>query len=170
MAKMIVVNSSPIIALGKIEKIELLRKLFGSVIMSEQVYKEIISKPSSAEAIAVKKAVDDRWLKLHKTSRIKGVMGIGEASSLSLASQLKQPLIVDDRKAVFIANTMGIECHGTLYVVLLALKRGVIKNKREAIDILNQLISNNFYLRSDILSEFYTLLNNIDNLRKDKEN
>ena len=160
---MVIVNSSPIITLGKISKLELLRKLFDIVIISEQVYKEIRSKPYNEETIAIKKAVeDDKWIKVQKSIELKVNLGIGEASSLSLASKLKQPLIIDDRKAVFVANTLGIECHGTLFIVLLALKRKIIKSKKEAIDIVNQLIGNNLYLSSDALSEFYVLLNKVN--------
>lgn len=157
---MVIVNSSPIITLAKIGKLELLRKLFNNVSVTEQVYKEIISKPTYSETIAVKKAVEnDKWIKVHKSRKINSALGRGEASSLSLALKLKQLLIIDDKKAVFIANTLGIECHGTLYVVLLALKKRIIKNKKEAVDIVNQLISNKLYLSSDALSEFYSLLN-----------
>lgn len=163
MVKVAIVNSSPLIALARIGKLELLRKLFGNVSITGQVYQEIMSKPTYAESIAVKKAVeDDKWIKVHKSEEINGILGAGEASSLGLALMLKQPLIIDDKKASFIANTLGLECHGTLYVILLALKKKIIKNKKEAIDILNLLINNKLYLSSEVLSEFYALLNKIN--------
>ena len=156
---MIIVNSSPIITLSKIGKLEFLHKLFGDVIITEQVYREIMSKPTYAEAISIKKAVEhDKWLKVQKSQEINEVLGAGEASSIGLALKLKEPLIIDDKKAVFIASTFGIECHGTLYVVLEALKRRIIKNKKEAIDVVNQLINNKLYLSTEALSEFYSLL------------
>lgn len=159
---MVIVNSSPIITLAKIGRLELLHKLFGNVIITENVYQEIMSRPTYAEAIAVKKAVeDDKWLKVQKYHGTSKVLGAGEASSIGLATKLKQPLIIDDKKAVFIANTFGIECHGTLYVILEALKKKVIKNKKEAIDVVNQLISNKLYLSTEALSEFYSLLDKI---------
>ncbi len=163
MVKLVVINSSPIIALAKIGKLELFHRLFDSVSITKQVYEEIMSKPNYAESIAIKKAVEnDKWVKVHKAGEINKILGIGEASSLSLALKLKQPLIIDDKKAVFIANTLGVECHGTLYIILLALKRKIIKNKKEAIDAVNMLINNKLYLSSEALSEFYTLLNKIN--------
>ncbi|MBS3113927.1 hypothetical protein J4448_02400 [Candidatus Woesearchaeota archaeon] len=162
MAKVVVVNSSPIIAFGKIGRLEILSKLFSNIHISEQVYKEIIFKPNYAETIAVKKAVEeDNWVKVHKSREVTNLLGVGESSSLGLALKLKQPLIIDDKKAVFIANTLGIECHGTLYVILLALKKKIIMNKKEAIDVVNHLISNKLYLSSDVLSEFYAMLEKI---------
>lgn len=160
---MVVINSSPIISLAKIGKLELLNRLFEDVSITEQVYKEIISKPAYEETIAIRKAVEEnKWLKVQKAYEINKALGVGESSSLGLALQLKQSLIIDDKKAVFVANTYGIECHGTLYIILEALKKRIINNKKEAIDTLNQLINNDLYLSSDVLSEFYTLLNKIN--------
>ena len=165
MVKVVIINSSPIITLSKIGKLELLHKLFGDVMITEQVYHEVMSKPTYPEAIAIKKAVEgDKWLKVQKAQEINKTLGLGESSSLGLASKLKQILIIDDRKAVFVASTIGVECHGTLYVILLALKKGIIKNKQEAVEIVNQLIGNKLYLISEALSEFYSLLNKIKNL------
>lgn len=158
---MVVVNSSPLIVLAKINKLELMHKLFGNISITEQVYDEIMSKPYYAESVAIKKAVEERWIKVNKSKEINEVLGVGEASTLGLALTQKQFLIIDDKKASFIANTLGIECHGTLYIILLALKKKIIKNKKEAVDIVNLLLSNKLYLSSDVLSEFYTLLNKI---------
>lgn len=159
---MAVVNSSPVISLAKIGKLELLKKIFNDVRLTEQVYFEIMKKPAYEEAIAINKAVEiDKWLKVNKSEKISEILGIGEASSISLALSLKQELIIDDRKAAFIAENLGIECHGTLFVVLEALKRKIIKNRYDAIEIVNQLVKNNLYLSSEILSEFYSLMNKI---------
>ena len=159
---MAVINSSPLTALGKIGKLELLHKIFDKVAITEQVYKEILSKPTYEEAIAVKKAVEDgKWLKVEKSNETSALIGVGEASSIGLAIKLKQPLIIDDRKAAFIAGTFGAECHGTLYIILEALKRRLIRNKKEAIDVVNQLVSNNLYISAETLAEFYSLLEKI---------
>ena len=163
MVKVAIVNSSPLIALARIGKLELLRRAFSSISITEQVYHEIMSKPDYAESIAIKKAVEEeKWIKVNKSKEINDSLGAGEASTLGLALMLRQPLIIDDKKASFIANTLGLECHGTLYVILLALKKKIIKSKKEAIDIVNLLISNKLYLSSEVLSEFYTLLNRIN--------
>lgn len=160
---MAIVNSSPLIALAKISKLELLRKTFSSVSITEQVYQEIMSKPDYSESVAIKKAVEeDKWIKVSKSKEIDNILGVGEASTLGLALMSKQLVIIDDKKASFVANTLGLECHGTLYVILLALKKGIIRNKKEAIDIVNLLIGNKLYLSSEVLSEFYALLSKIN--------
>lgn len=159
---MAVVNSSPIITLAKIGKLEFLHKIFGIVIIPEQVYKEVLSKPDYSEAIAIKRCVEhEKWLKVQKSKEINGNLGIGESSSIGLASKLKHILIIDDKKAAFIAGTLGVECHGTLYVILESLKRGLIKDKKEAIYIVEQLVNNNLYLSTETLSAFYSLLEKV---------
>ena len=156
---MAVIDSSSAIALAKIGRLAILHKLFDDVFITEQVYGEVISKPLSEEAITIKKAVEEKWIVIRKAREINNILGVGEASSISLALELRQILIIDDKKAVFIANSfLGAECHGILYAILLALKQGIIKNKEEAIEIVNELISSKFYLSGDVLSEFYSML------------
>jgi len=163
LVKVAIANSSPLIALGRIGKLELLRRVLGSVSITEQVYQEIMSKPDYSESVAIKKAVEeDKWIKVSKSKEIDNILGVGEASTLGLTLMSKQLVIIDDKKASFVADTIGLECHGTLYVILLALKKGIIRNKKEAIDIVNLLISNKLYISSEVLSEFYALLSKIN--------
>ena len=163
MVKVAIANSSPLIALGRIGKLELLRRVLGSVSITEQVYQEIMSKPDYSESVAIKKAVEeDKWIKVSKSKEIDNILGVGEASTLGLTLMSKQLVIIDDKKASFVADTIGLECHGTLYVILLALKKGIIRNKKEAVDVVNLLIGNKLYLSSEVLSEFYALLSKIN--------
>ena len=160
---MIVLNTSPLILLGKISRLSFLQKLFGKVIISKEVYKEILSKPLSDEAAILKKAVEEKWIKVERTSvkvHLTGTIGKGELSSIELAVKYKLPLIIDDKKAAFIAETFNLKCHGTLYVILLGIKKGIIK-KKEAVEILDQLIDKGLYIGSDVLAEFYSLLDRI---------
>ena len=137
--------------------------MFDEVIISEDVYREVTLKFSTQEATDVKNAIEvGKWIKVKKSQKLEGIIGAGESTSIKLALKFNQPLIIDDKKAAIIGKSMGIECHGTLYVVWLSLKIGILKNKKEAIEIVNQLISNNLYVRSDVLSEFYELLNKIN--------
>ena len=53
---MIVSNASPLIYLGKIGKIELLRELFSHVFIPFKVYSEIMEMRESVEAILLEKA------------------------------------------------------------------------------------------------------------------
>ena len=158
---MAIIDSSALIALGSIGKLEIIKKSLENITITEQVYAEATAKSESNEAISVKKAVEDvKWIKVQKSNEINQNLGIGEASSISLAYELKQPLITDDKKAAFIASTLGIECHGTIYLILLALKKKILKNNSEAIAILNELIaSRKLYLSSEVIAEFYYLLN-----------
>ena len=57
----VVVNSSPLIALGGIGQLHLLRTLYGSVMIPDTVYREISAKPDSV----CKKMVDEArdWIR-----------------------------------------------------------------------------------------------------------
>jgi predicted nucleic acid-binding protein len=56
--KIIVVNSTPIIALAAIEKFSLLKKLYGKIHIPEAVRNEIIAKSGSKAQIAIENSQD----------------------------------------------------------------------------------------------------------------
>lgn len=54
---------------------------------------------------------------------------------------------------------MGVKVHGSLYLIFLMLKRGMI-DKKTAVDKVNEMIKKGFRLSSDVYSEFLKLINN----------
>ena len=100
-----VIDASVLIVSGKSGRLALLKELFGSVTVSKEVRDEALRKPGSAEAIALENAVKENWVVVKGTSPPDGTLGKGESSSISLAIQEKDILIIDDRKVAFVAST-----------------------------------------------------------------
>ena len=155
---MAVVDASVIIVLGKSNALWLLRRLFGKVLITSFVYGEMMTKADNEESKALEEAVKEGWVVVKEASLGGDVLEKGESSSIWLAEKEKRILIVDDRKAAFIASTYEVKCHGTLYLVFLGMKKNIIKNKKEAVALVSQLVSNGLYLGSDVLAEFYVLI------------
>lgn len=162
---MIVSNSSPIIVLGKLGRLELLRKCFGKIIIPESVHKEILRKGDSPETAAVKKAADEKWLSVEKTESssllITERIGQGEKEAISLAAKNKTLLLIDDDSAKAYASILGVEAHGTLYAIYASRLRSFI-TKAEAKDILDGIIKGGFYISTELYSEFFKLLDSTD--------
>ena len=93
-----------------------------------------------------------------EASATESSLGKGEASSIWLAEKEKRMLIVDDRKAAFMATMYGVECRGTLFLVFLGMKKGFIKSKKETLELVSTLVGNGLYLSSDVLAEFYVMI------------
>ena len=120
----VVSNSSPLIVLTKINRIDLLKHLFTSVYISEEVYREVYK---------IKKGHCPRWIKVVK---VKGRMAVdaldaivdkGEAETIILAKELNiKHVLMDDRKGVNLARKMGLEPLRTTTVIGIAYKNDLL--------------------------------------------
>ncbi|PIZ20217.1 MAG: DUF3368 domain-containing protein, partial [Deltaproteobacteria bacterium CG_4_10_14_0_8_um_filter_43_12] len=92
----IVSNSSPIIALSKIKRLDLIKDLFTSVYISEEVHREVykVRKENSPTWIQVVK-VKDRMA----VAALDAIVDRGEAETIILAKEKDINLaLMDDRK------------------------------------------------------------------------
>jgi predicted nucleic acid-binding protein len=124
-----VVNASPLIILGKIGQLDLLTRLSQKIVVPAAVVSEIIAGP---EGDAARLAVQaEMFLKVNTPNILPELaawdLGAGETSVLAYA--LAHPgwtVILDDGAARKCAKTFGIPMKGTLAVVILAKKHGLI--------------------------------------------
>ena len=154
---MIVSNSSPLIALGAIGRLELFRKCFKQVLIPPGVYGEISEKEESPEFISLQKGIREKWIEVEKIELLSTLktdtLGQGEKEAISLAAKHKVVLIIDDDSAKAYAAIMGVESHGTLYLLILAVRRNIVSRK-EVIEIVNLMMSKGFYISTDVYGWF----------------
>ncbi len=154
---MIVSNSSPIISLGAIGNLSFLKRCFNEVIIPVGVYTEISRKGESPEFISLQKGIDERWIRIEKVDVLPilktNMLGEGEKEAISAAAKYKAILIIDDDTAKAYAGIMGVESHGTLYVLILLVRKKIL-TRDEAIDILNQMMKTGFYLSTEVYGMF----------------
>ncbi len=122
-------NSSVIIALARICRLDLLERLFRRILIPEAVWKEITveGKPGSEKIrrtgfIHVKRMRSEKLAFL-----LKEFVDDGEAEAIALALDISANiLLVDDRDARDLAKKLGLQVMGTLGVLALAKYRGFI--------------------------------------------
>jgi len=116
----VVSNTSPLIGLSNIARLEILREVFGELFIPPAVQREFMEELPSWIKV---KAPKNRPL-VHALSE---VLGDGESEAIALAVELNAKfLVLDDLKARKIARKLGLRVVGTASVLLLAKKRGVI--------------------------------------------
>lgn len=162
---MIISNTSPIIHLAKIGKLELLKKIFKTVLIPSSVFNEILKYPKSNEAISISKAVKEKWIKIKEITinqLLKEFDNVAktELDVISLALNERKIILIDDQAAVKIADLFDLEVHGTLYVIIKSVKLRLL-NKREAIELVNKMINNELYLSSDVYALFLERLKDL---------
>lgn len=147
--KIIIADSSTLIALLDTDHFSLLFELFEEIVISDEVYREITEKFDHKEKIdscIVSNRVslatvehDDRYEMLRR--RLDG----GESESIALAKKLTLPLIIDEKKGRKIAQSLGIDIIGFVGIVLKLLEKEII-SKSTATEIVEQVEENGFRL------------------------
>lgn len=150
----VVSNSGPLIALSRINRLELLKHLFRKVYISKETYNEVVVKDKvgskhieKAEWINVKSIKDKSSVNILRIDLDKG-----EAESIILASELNADLLlVDELISRNIAEALGLKISGTLGILLKAKKSGLINKIKPNLDELRNKkvwISDEVYRKS----------------------
>ncbi len=116
----VISNTSCLIALTNIQKLYILHSLYEAIYITPEVRAEFgESIPNWITVVSVKDA--------SKTKLILGTLDLGESSSIALAMESDNPLLIlDDGKARRFAKNMGLTLTGTLGVVIKAKQSGLI--------------------------------------------
>ena len=140
----VVSDSGPLIALSSIQKLDLLRLLFGSIVIPEAVYQEVVllgkGRPGEQE---VKQAA---WIHQEPVKSIGfpkimlDKLDAGERESLVLAYDVHADyVILDERLARRRAHLLGRRVIGTLGVLLMAKKDGHIQYVADLLQDLDRM-------------------------------
>jgi hypothetical protein len=148
---MAVSNSSPLIALGKIGRLTILKDLFGRIYIPLKVYEEITVIQYASERELFKsdwiKVVKVRNRELIRELR-RGGLDEGEIEAIALAMEVSADiLLIDDKKGRKIAQGYGLNILGTLGVLIEAHNRGLITHIQSEIERLKEI---GFWISQDI--------------------
>ena len=143
MSKIIVSDASPLIALAKLDHLELLFCLFSEVHIPNAVYLETTlttQRRDTQRIIEFVKEYDEkqcfihRDLKDHKYLAFKTRLDEGESQALALASQLQCGVLIDERLGRSIAEQHSIPVVGIMGILLQAKAVGKIDLIKPLID------------------------------------
>lgn len=155
-----VCNATPIISLSSVNKLDILKELFHTVIIPEAVYSEIRAKESYGY-----KEVESNFINVEK---IKGKIysellfnqiDLGETETIILAKEINADfVIIDDNMAYRIATNSGLNVTRTLSVLLRAKEKGIIG---EIKPILDEMISKGRWYSKRVYRDFLKKINEL---------
>ena len=118
----IISNSSPLIGLEQIGQLSILQKLFDAIVVPPAVVEEV------TPSVALPEWVEKRILLQTVGYRImRASLGDGESEAIALALESDARLIIlDDRPARRLAQSLQLPVIGTLGILLLAKKKQLI--------------------------------------------
>ncbi len=144
MDKIIISDTSCLIALSNIGLLNILKDLYQEIIITQEVKHEF--GENLPEWIIVLKVNDTG-----RQTEIAMKLDMGEASSIALALETENSiLIIDEIKGRTVAKTYQIEIIGTIGVLLLANKKGLIK---DVMSTILKLVNNGFRLSDKVIEK-----------------
>jgi len=144
MPEPIIIDTSSLIALERINLLQILCEIYKEVVIPESVIKEFGNL--SLSCLSIRK-VESNLLKLLITDLN---LGKGEADVIALASQTGLKVIIDDLKARKAAENMGLKLTGTIGVLLKAERLGLIASAQEKV---RELREKGFYVSEQLLED-----------------
>lgn len=151
----IVSNATPLIALAKIGHLELLRAMFGIIVIPKAVHSEVVLRASGRPGGVELRQAD--WIRIQdvtdhtKVDYLRADLDQGEAEAVVLAEELSADwVLLDERKARLAAELVGLRFVGTMGIFLLAKRLGKIEAVRPLLD---ELKTKKFYLGETVYQE-----------------
>ncbi len=137
----IVTNSTPLIALSKIKQLNLLRKVYGSILIPEEVYIEVVVDGTGKQGAAEVGTAE--WIYRQSVTDMNQVielqnqksLHLGECATIVLAQEINaEQVILDDNAARQEAMAQGLPVIGTVGVLLIAKTQGIIPTIKPILD------------------------------------
>lgn len=132
----VVSDTTPLISLLKIGRLELLENLFGYVLIPQAVYRELtVDERFKLEAEQIK---DKKYIEVctasdeNSVSILKRATGLdqGESEAIVLTDEVKADLLLmDEAKGRKVSNEMGFKIMGTIGILMAAYKEGELTSE-----------------------------------------
>jgi predicted nucleic acid-binding protein len=134
-------NTSPLLNLAIIGRLELARTQFGSVVVPPAVAGEFRLEEDRPGSSALRRAVEEEWIAVEEPSddplvrTLRQDLDLGESEAIALAVEKKAGLVLlDEREGRRRARNVGLEVTGALGILAQADRRGDLDSLSDALD------------------------------------
>ena len=157
------IDTSALVALSGIERLDLLRARCGTVAVPLAVRKEVVDQGEGwrEAAAAQSEILSGVWLETvevedsRELGRLRSVLGAGEAESLEFARVRRIGAILDDQGARREAQRLKLEFFGSLAVLAWSKERGLVQSVRPLVEGMRR---NGIFLSDPLVAGFLTKL------------
>ena len=152
----VISDTTPIISLIKIDKLFLLQKLFGKVIIPQAVYDELVSNPKyTNEAVIVYNSPYISIVKIEDRQsvdklRYSSGLDIGESEAITYSNLVNADLLLmDELKGRKVAKQLGLSITGTIGILIQSFDESFL-NKEEIIKSIKILKDSGRYISDSL--------------------
>ena len=153
--KLIISDSTTIITLLNINKLDVLKNIFSLVYIPKQVYDEITTeeKITLDKEFFVVKEINNKNLYTLLTK----TLDKGESEAIVLAKEMNLSLIIDEKKGCKIASNLGINIFGFVGLLVLNYKKEM-PTKEDTLNIFYKAKEQGFRVSENLANEFLELV------------
>jgi predicted nucleic acid-binding protein len=134
----VVADAGPLIAFGRIYRLELLPHVLGTVLVPDIVARECLADPLKPGAHAIDAALRSGLLSRvpdpEASERGLAVLDAGESAAIGVALQRSVAVLIDEKLGRRVAANLGIAVIGSAGVLLAAKQRGLVEAVGPIID------------------------------------
>jgi predicted nucleic acid-binding protein len=144
MPELVIADTSCLIVLQKINRLLILKKLFNSISITNDIYLEFGEE--LPEWVVIKEVEDKKKKQLLQLELDKG-----EAGAIVLAMENEGSLLlIDERKGRKVASALGLKIMGTLGVIIKAKELNIIDSLSDEID---KMIAADFRMSKKLIKQ-----------------
>lgn len=157
-APLLIADSGPLIALARLDLLNLPGRFFAEVLVTQTVWLEATRKPRYSEQEKLDRAVQTGVLKLAANpstpparlpaTLFRNSIDAGERTALILALESQGAVLMDDRRARLAAAELGLPVVGTLGLLAHGRKSGVLGPLQP---LLHHLAQTGYYLPAEAM-------------------
>ncbi len=134
----VISNTTPLINFAAINRLDILQTMFGQIVIPQAVYDETTGY-SFPDSQVVLQAISSGWLQVCRVSTIAREISLtldeGEREAIALAIETgEQRILLDEREARQVAQSLGLQVIGTLGILLLAKNQQIIPQVQPLLD------------------------------------
>ncbi len=161
MARIVVIDASPLIGLAMVDGLKWLPDIFGTVFLSETVKNEVLPGKAARGEEAIAHAIDIGWINVWPEPiepRLDIDLDAGETDciNLGLGHDDKVLLIMDERAGRAVAKEKGLRVIGTAAIIGQAKKQGLIVSARAAFEVLH---ASDFRISAAVINQVLASVN-----------
>jgi len=153
--KLIISDSTTIITLLNIGRLDVLKNIFSLVYIPQKVYDEVVIEEGillEKEFFIVKEINDKNLYTLLSKS-----LDAGECEAIVLAKEMELSLIIDEKKGRKIASNLGINIFGFIGLLVLNFKKKML-SKQDTLDVFYKAKEQGFRVGVRLENEFLALI------------
>lgn len=153
-APLLVADSGPLIALARLDLLELPARLFTQALVPATVWQEVMHEPRPAEQPRLHAAQQAGWLQVvpgpfaWPAGRPVPVLDAGELSAIALAEARGATVLLDERRGRAAATALSLQVLGTLGLLVRARDAGLVARVRP---LATALVAGGYFLAPSLV-------------------